>query len=82
MEWPTLKWRVPKEMAPARGEAEAMGDVSQWDSDTPDNALTRKQFPLTLKGDGLPTYPMVSADRRDLKTRPPKMPMPPAIIFR
>ena len=56
--------------------------MSQWVSDTLDNALTRKQFPLTLKGDGLPTCPMVFADRRDLKTRPPKMPIPPAIIFR
>jgi hypothetical protein len=52
------------------------------DSDTLDNTLTRKEFPLTPKGDGLPKHPMVFADRWDLKTRPPKMPMPPAIIFR
>ena len=37
-EWPVLNLRAAKETAPARGRAEAVGDVSKWgDRDTLDN---------------------------------------------
>src|SRR6201999_1816529 len=71
-EWPVLNLRAAKETAPARGRAEAVGDVSKWgDRDTLDNPPVCKPFPSPKNVRNI-TAPLVFPDCRDLKTRPRK----------